>query len=47
MANKLSGLRVAFLTSNEGVEQAELTAPWQAVTQAPCATPTPATTTRS
>jgi protease I len=34
MANELSGLRVAFLTSNEGVEQAELTAPWQAVTDA-------------
>lgn len=34
MANELSGLRVAFLTSNEGVEQAELTAPWQAVTEA-------------
>ncbi len=34
MANELSGLRVAFLTSNEGVEQAELTAPWRAVTEA-------------
>ena len=34
MANELSGLRVAFLTSNEGVEQAELTAPWRAVTDA-------------
>ena len=34
MAKELSGLRVAFLTSNEGVEQAELTAPWQAVTDA-------------
>jgi protease I len=34
MASELSGLRVAFLTSNEGVEQAELTAPWQAVTAA-------------
>jgi protease I len=34
MANELSGLRVAFLTSNEGVEQAELTAPWQAVKDA-------------
>ena len=34
MANELSGLRVAFLTSNEGVEQPELTAPWQAVTEA-------------
>ena len=34
MAHELSGLRVAFLTSNAGVEQAELTAPWQAVTDA-------------
>jgi protease I len=34
MSNELSGLRVAFLTSNEGVEQAELTAPWQAVMDA-------------
>jgi protease I len=34
MANELNGLRVAFLTSNEGVEQAELTAPWQAVKDA-------------
>jgi len=34
MASELNGLRVAFLTSNEGVEQVELTAPWHAVTQA-------------
>lgn len=34
MANELSGLRVAFVTSNEGIEQAELTAPWQAVRDA-------------
>jgi protease I len=34
MANELNGLRVAFLTSNEGVEQVELTAPWQAVMDA-------------
>ncbi|HUN37775.1 MAG TPA: type 1 glutamine amidotransferase domain-containing protein [Trebonia sp.] len=34
MANELSGLRVAFLTSNEGVEQVELTTPWQAVMDA-------------
>jgi len=34
MANELSGMRVAFLTANEGVEQAELTAPWQAVAEA-------------
>ena len=31
MASELNGLRVAFLTANEGVEQVELTAPWQAV----------------
>jgi protease I len=31
MASELDGLRVAFLTSNEGVEQVELTTPWQAV----------------
>src|ERR1700745_772758 len=34
MANELQGLRVAFVTSNEGVEQVELTAPWQAVKDA-------------
>lgn len=34
MANELKGLRIAFLTSNEGVEQVELTAPWQAVKDA-------------
>jgi len=34
MANELKGLRVAFLTSNEGVEQVELTAPWEAVQNA-------------
>jgi protease I len=34
MASELQGLRVAFVTSNEGVEQAELTVPWQAVTDA-------------
>ena len=34
MANELSGLRVAFLTANEGVEQVELTTPWQAVKDA-------------
>jgi protease I len=31
MASQFSGLRVAFLTANEGVEQAELTVPWLAV----------------
>ena len=34
MASELNGLRVAFLTSNQGVEQVELTNPWQAVTDA-------------
>jgi protease I len=34
MASELSGLRVAFLTSNEGVEQVELIAPWRAVKDA-------------
>lgn len=34
MASELEGLRVAFLTANEGVEQVELTAPWQAVSDA-------------
>ena len=31
MPDELSGLRVAFLTANEGVEQADLSAPGQAV----------------
>jgi protease I len=30
----LKGLRVAFVTSNEGVEQSELTVPWEAVNNA-------------
>lgn len=34
MSSELSGLRIAFLTANEGVEQAELTAPWEAVKDA-------------
>ena len=34
MANELSGKKVAFLVANEGVEQVELTGPWQAVTAA-------------
>lgn len=34
MANDLNGKRVAFMTANEGVEQAELTSPWQAVEKA-------------
>jgi protease I len=31
MADELHGLRVAFLVANEGIEQVELTTPWQAV----------------
>src|SRR3954464_9134868 len=31
MANELSGKTIAFLCSNEGTEQVELTEPWQAV----------------
>lgn len=31
MANELQGKRVAFMVSNEGIEQAELTKPWEAV----------------
>src|ERR1700759_5368239 len=34
MANELSVPRIAFLTANEGVEQVELTTPWQAVADA-------------
>jgi protease I len=34
MANELSGKKVAFLVANEGVEQVELTRPWQAVEEA-------------
>ena len=34
MANELSGKRVAFLVANEGIEQIELTEPWQAVEHA-------------
>jgi protease I len=34
MAADLTGKRVAFLVANEGVEQVELTEPWQAVEQA-------------
>jgi len=34
VAGELNGLRVAFLTANEGVEQVELTTPWQAVKDA-------------
>jgi protease I len=34
MANELSGRRIAFMVSNEGMEQVELTTPWQAVKDA-------------
>jgi protease I len=34
MAHDLSGKTVAFLVANEGIEQVELTEPWQAVEQA-------------
>jgi len=34
MAEQLTGKRIAFLVANSGVEQIELTAPWQAVTGA-------------
>ncbi len=34
MAGELTGKRIAFLVANQGVEQVELTAPWQAVEQA-------------
>jgi protease I len=34
MANELAGQTIAFLASNEGMEQVEFTAPWQAVKDA-------------
>jgi protease I len=34
MADRLSGKRIAFLVANQGVEQVELTSPWQAVKDA-------------
>jgi len=34
MSNELQGKRIAFLVANVGVEQVELTSPWQAVTDA-------------
>ena len=34
MARELDGVRVAFLVANEGIEQVELTEPWEAVTSA-------------
>jgi len=33
VAGELSGRRIAFIVANEGVEQAELTGPWQAIEQ--------------
>jgi protease I len=34
MAGELDGKRIAFLTANSGVEQVELTTPWEAVEKA-------------
>jgi protease I len=34
MANELNGKRIAFLVAQEGIEEVELTKPWQAVEQA-------------
>src|SRR5690349_971120 len=34
MAAQLQGQRVAFVVANEGIEQVELTRPWDAVEQA-------------
>ncbi len=34
MANELDGRRIAFMAANEGIEQVELTEPWQAVKDA-------------
>ena len=34
MSNELAGRRIAFLVANVGVEQVELTSPWQAVREA-------------
>ena len=34
MTHQLSGKKIAFLVANSGVEQVELTGPWQAVEQA-------------
>lgn len=34
MATELSGKRIAFLVAQEGVEEVELTQPWEAVTEA-------------
>ena len=34
MAERIEGKKVAFLVANEGVEQVELTSPWEAIEQA-------------
>jgi protease I len=34
MAHELTGIRVAFLVANEGIEEVELTDPWEAVLKA-------------
>ena len=34
MADRLTGRKIAFVVANEGVEQVELTRPWQAVEEA-------------
>ncbi|MBV8984992.1 MAG: type 1 glutamine amidotransferase, partial [Acidimicrobiia bacterium] len=34
MANELNGKKIAFLVANEGIEQVELTRPWEAVKSA-------------
>jgi protease I len=34
MAEELTGMRIAFLVANEGIEEVELTQPWQAVLKA-------------
>ena len=34
MANRLQGVRVAFVVANEGIEEVELLRPWRAVMDA-------------
>ena len=34
MSERIAGKKVAFLVANEGVEQIELTSPWEAIEQA-------------
>jgi protease I len=34
MAQRLEGMRIAFVVANEGIEQVELTEPWKAVEEA-------------